>query len=86
VNKYGGKVPNARGVPTEMIQKAIDYGMRKINIDTDGRLAITAAVRKVFVDSPELFDPRKYLGPAREAAKEWIKKEMDAFGSSGKVR
>ncbi len=86
VNKYGGKVPNARGVPTEMIQKAIDYGMRKINIDTDGRLAITAAVRKVFVESPELFDPRKYLGPAREAAKEWIKKEMEAFGSSGKVQ
>jgi fructose-bisphosphate aldolase class II len=83
VNQYGGKVPNAVGVPTAMIQDAIARGMTKINIDTDGRLAITAAVRKVLTDSPEKFDPRDYLGPARTAAQEWIVEEMKAFGSCG---
>lgn len=83
VNKYGGKVPDAVGVPTDMIQKAIELGMRKINIDTDGRLAITAAIRKVFTDTPEKFDPRQYLGPAREAVKVWMIEEMKAFGTAG---
>ncbi len=83
VNKYGGKVPNAVGVPTAMIQDAIKRGMRKVNIDTDGRLAITAAIRKVFVESPEKFDPRNYLGPARESVKTWIIEEMKAFGTAG---
>lgn len=83
VNKYGGKVPNAVGVPTAMIQDAIKRGMRKVNIDTDGRLAITAAIRKVFVEKPEAFDPRQYLGPARESVREWIIAEMKAFGSAG---
>lgn len=83
VNQYGGKVPNAVGVPTEMIQDAIGRGMRKVNIDTDGRLAITAAIRKVFVEKPAEFDPRKYLGPARDAVQEWVAKEMEAFGAAG---
>jgi fructose-bisphosphate aldolase class II len=83
VNKYGGKVPNAVGVPTAMIQDAIKRGMRKVNIDTDGRLAITGAIRKVFVEKPEKFDPRDYLGPAREAVKVWMMEEMKAFGTAG---
>lgn len=83
VNKFGGKVPNAVGVPTAMIQDAIKRGMRKINIDTDGRLAITAAIRKVFAEKPEKFDPRDYLGPAREAVKVWMIEEMKAFGTAG---
>lgn len=83
VNKYGGKVPNAVGVPTNMIQDAIGRGMRKVNIDTDGRLAITAAIRKVFTEKPEAFDPRKYLGPARDSVKAWIVEEMKAFGTAG---
>ncbi len=83
VNKYGGKVPNAVGVPTAMIQDAIKRGMRKVNIDTDGRLAITAAIRKVFIEKPEKFDPRDYLGPARESVKAWIIEEMKAFGTAG---
>jgi fructose-bisphosphate aldolase class II len=83
VNKYGGKVPNAVGVPTAMIQDAIKRGMRKVNIDTDGRLAITAAIRKVFVEKPEKFDPRDYPGPARDSVKAWIIEEMKAFGTAG---
>lgn len=83
VNKYGGKVPDAVGVPTAMIQDAIKRGMRKVNIDTDGRLAITAAIRKVFTEKPEAFDPRKYLGPARDAVRAWMIEEMRAFGSAG---
>jgi fructose-bisphosphate aldolase class II len=83
VNKFGGKVPNAVGVPTAMIQDAISRGMRKVNIDTDGRLAITAAIRRVFHEKPQWFDPRQYLGPAREAVKIWIIEEMKAFGTAG---
>jgi fructose-bisphosphate aldolase class II len=83
VNKYGGKVPNAVGVPTAMIQDAIKRGMRKVNIDTDGRLAITGAIRKVFVEQPNKFDPRDYLGPARAAVKAWMIEEMKAFGTAG---
>jgi fructose-bisphosphate aldolase class II len=83
VNKFGGKVPNAVGVPTAMIQDAIKRGMRKVNIDTDGRLAITGAIRKVFAEKPEKFDPRDYLGPAREAVKVWMMEEMKAFGTAG---
>jgi fructose-bisphosphate aldolase class II len=67
VNKYGGKMPGATGVPMESLKKAIQLGVTKINVDTDGRLAITAAIRKVFAETPEKFDPRDYLGPAREA-------------------
>jgi fructose-bisphosphate aldolase class II len=83
VNRYGGRVPNAVGVPTAMIQDAIKRGMRKVNIDTDGRLAITGAIRKVFVEQPQKFDPRDYLGPAREAVRLWMLEEMKAFGTAG---
>jgi fructose-bisphosphate aldolase class II len=83
VNRYGGKVPNAVGVPTAMIQDAIKRGMRKVNIDTDGRLAITGAVRKVLAEQPQKFDPRDYLGPAREAVRLWMLEEMKAFGTAG---
>jgi fructose-bisphosphate aldolase class II len=66
INKYGGKLDNAVGVPVEQLRKAAKSAVCKINVDSDGRLVMTAAVRKVFVEKPSEFDPRKYLGPARE--------------------
>jgi fructose-bisphosphate aldolase class II len=83
VNKYGGKMPNAMGVPIASIQEAIRRGIQKINVDTDGRLAVTAAIRKVFVEKPGEFDPRKYLGPAREALKVVIASKMRDFWTAG---
>ena len=69
INKYGGKMKETYGVPVEEIQRGIKHGVRKINVDTDNRLAITGAIRKVFAETPEKFDPRDYLKPAREAMK-----------------
>ena len=69
INQYGGKIRQTWGVPVEEIQRGIKHGVRKINVDTDNRLAITGAIRKVFAESPEKFDPRDYLKPAREAMK-----------------
>lgn len=83
VNKYGGKLPGARGVPMESLKEAIKLGITKINVDTDGRLAVTAAIRKVFVETPEKFDPRDYLGPAREKLTELIASKMTDFGTAG---
>ena len=83
VNRYGGKMPHAMGVPIPQIQEGIQRGIRKINVDTDGRIAVTGAIRKVFIESPEAFDPRKYLGPAREALAEVIKGKMIDFGTAG---
>ena len=83
VNKYGGKVPGAMGVPIPMIQESITLGVRKINIDTDGRLAFTAALRKYFVEHPEVFDQRKYLGAGRDAIQKWVGDKMKDFGSAG---
>ena len=83
VNQYGGKMPGAMGVPIPSIQEAIQRGIQKINVDTDGRLAVTAAIRKVFTEKPEVFDPRKYLGPAREALAELIASKMKDFGTAG---
>lgn len=83
VNKYGGKMPNAKGVPIESIQEAIKYGVRKINVDTDSRIAITGAIRKVFYEEPDKFDPRDYLKPAREAMTKVVAERMIAFGSAG---
>ena len=83
VNKYGGNMPNARGVPMSAIQSVIPYGVRKVNIDTDGRMAVTAAIRKVFVETPEKFDPRDYLGPARTALTELVAKKMKDLGTAG---
>lgn len=83
VNKYGGKMPGAQGVPIEELQKAVKLGVTKINVDTDGRLAVTAAIRKVFAESPEKFDPRDYLGPARDTLAKLIASKMTAFGTNG---
>jgi fructose-bisphosphate aldolase class II len=83
--KYGAQLEGARGIPEEHIQKAISLGVAKINIDTDLRLAFTAAVREVLANSPKEFDPRKILGPAKDAMKEVVKGKMRLFGSSGKA-
>jgi fructose-bisphosphate aldolase, class II len=83
VNKYGGKIPGAMGVPISAIQESIKLGMQKINVDTDGRLAVTAAIRKVFTEKPAEFDPRKYLGPARDALQKCIASKMRDFGTAG---
>ncbi|MBR3374286.1 MAG: class II fructose-1,6-bisphosphate aldolase, partial [Firmicutes bacterium] len=66
-NEYGGQIPGAQGVPEEMIREATKYGICKVNIDTDLRLAMTAEIRRFLIESPSEFDPRKYLGPARDA-------------------
>jgi fructose-bisphosphate aldolase class II len=83
INKYGGKLKPTWGVPVEEIQLGIKHGVRKINVDTDNRLAITGAIRKVFAESPEKFDPRDYLKPAREAMKKVCIDRMIAFGQAG---
>ena len=83
VNKYGGKMPGAQGVPMDELKKAIRLGVSKINVDTDGRLAVTAAIRKVFFETPEKFDPRDYLGPARDTLAKLITQKMKDFGTAG---
>jgi len=84
-NKYGGKLPGAQGVPEEMISRAVKTGVCKVNIDTDLRLAMTAAIRKVFWENPAEFDPRKYLGPARDAIKGMVKRKLHVLGCNGKA-
>jgi fructose-bisphosphate aldolase class II len=83
INEYGGKLKPTWGVPVEEIQLGIRNGVRKINVDTDNRLAITGAIRKVFVDTPEKFDPRDYLKPARDAMKKVVAQRMTQFGQAG---
>lgn len=84
-NKYGGNIPGAQGVPEDMIQEAVKHGVCKVNIDTDIRLAMTAEVRKFLVENPEVFDPRKYLGPARDAVKVMVSHKIrDVLGASNK--
>lgn len=83
INKYGGKIPQTYGVPVEEIQRGIRHGVRKVNVDTDNRLAITGAIRQVFHESPEKFDPRDYLKPARAAMKQVCMDRMAAFGQAG---
>jgi fructose-bisphosphate aldolase class II len=85
INKYGGKMPNAMGVPEEALTKAGKLGVAKINIDTDLRLALTAAIRKVFAEKPSEFDPRKYLGPGRDAVKAVVAKKVEILGCAGKA-
>jgi len=82
INKYGGSIKPTFGVPVEEIQLGIRHGVRKINVDTDNRLAMTGAIRKVFWEKPEEFDPRSYLKPARAAMKEVVKARMLAFGQA----
>ena len=85
-NTYGGDIPGAKGVPDEMLVEACKSGVSKINVDTDLRLALTGGIRKVFVEEPGAFDPRKYLTPARELIKETVKhKIVNVFGSSDKI-
>jgi len=83
INKFGGKIKQTWGVPVEEIQRGIKSGVRKINVDTDCRLAITGAIRKVLFEGPEKFDPRDYLKPARTAMKEVCVARMVAFGQAG---
>jgi len=83
INKYGGKIKQTWGVPVEEIQRGIKSGVRKINVDTDNRLAMTAAIRKVLMESPDKFDPRDYLKPARSAMKKVCVDRMVAFGQAG---
>jgi fructose-bisphosphate aldolase class II len=83
INQYGGSLKPTWGVPVEEIQLGIRNGVRKINVDTDNRLAITGAIRKVFIETPEKFDPRDYLKPAREAMKKVVAQRMTQFGQAG---
>lgn len=83
INKYGGKIKQTWGVPLEEIKEGIRHGVRKINVDTDNRLAITGAIRKVFMENPDKFDPRDYLKPAREAMQKVVEERMIAFGQAG---
>jgi len=83
LRKYGGQMKQTWGVPVAEIQKGIKHGVRKINVDTDCRIAITAAIRKVLNQTPEKFDPRDYLKPAREAMKQVCIARMTAFGQAG---
>lgn len=82
INKYGGKMPNAKGVPLAQIQSVIPFGVAKVNVDTDGRITMTGAIRKVFIEQPEKFDPRDYLKPAREALAKMITERMRAFSTA----
>ncbi len=83
--KYGAKLPGASGVPDDAIKRAIGLGVAKINIDTDIRLAMTAALRQVLAEHPEEFDPRKIMGPAEDALRAVAKGKMRLFGSSGRA-
>ncbi|HEX8339374.1 MAG TPA: class II fructose-bisphosphate aldolase, partial [Tepidisphaeraceae bacterium] len=86
VNKYGGAMPNAKGVPEEQINMAVTkYGVCKVNIDTDLRLAMTAKIREVFATKASEFDPRNYLGPAREAIIGMVRRKLHMLNSAGKA-
>jgi fructose-bisphosphate aldolase class II len=86
INRYGGNMPNAMGVPEDQIHLAVTkYGVCKVNIDTDLRLALTAKIREVFATKPAEFDPRKYLGPGREAMIGMVKRKLHVLNSAGKA-
>jgi len=86
INKYGGKLENTAGISEDQLRRAAKSAVCKINIDSDGRLAVTAAIRKVFYEKPNEFDPRKYLGPARDSLKELYKhKIINVLGSNDKA-
>jgi len=86
INKYGGNLPDAVGIPEEQLRKAAKSAVCKINIDSDSRLAFTAAVRKVFAEKPAEFDPRKYCGPARDLMTELYKHKIkEVLGSDNKL-
>jgi fructose-bisphosphate aldolase class II len=85
IRQFGGDMKETYGVPVEEIQEGIKHGVRKINIDTDIRLAMTGAIRRFFIENPTKFDPREYLKPAREAAKGICKSRFIAFGCEGQA-
>jgi fructose-bisphosphate aldolase class II len=86
VNEYGGDMPNAKGVPEDQIHMAVTkYGVCKVNIDTDLRLALTAKIREVFAKDPAEFDPRKYLGPGRDAIVSMVRRKLHMLNSAGKA-
>ncbi|MCH7671801.1 MAG: fructose-bisphosphate aldolase class II [Proteobacteria bacterium] len=85
INEFGGEIPETYGVPLEEIQEGIKHGVRKINIDTDLRLASTGAVRKFLAENPSEFDPRKFLIPTMVAMKAIVKERMEAFGCAGQI-
>ncbi|MES2894761.1 fructose-bisphosphate aldolase class II [Phenylobacterium sp. LH3H17] len=85
INKYGGEMPQTWGVPVEEIQRGIKHGVRKINIDTDNRMAMTGAIRKIFAEHPGEFDPRKYLKPAMDAMRAVCRQRMEEFGAAGQA-
>jgi fructose-bisphosphate aldolase class II len=86
INKYGGDMPDAIGIPEDMLRKAAASAVCKINIDSDLRLAMTATIREHFVEHPSDFDPRQYLKPAREAIKQMVKRKItNVLGNSGKA-
>jgi fructose-bisphosphate aldolase class II len=85
INQYGGKMPQTWGVPVAEIQRGIKHGVRKINIDTDNRMAMTGQIRKVLSESPGEFDPRKYLKPAMEAMAKLCKRRLEEFNTAGQA-
>ena len=85
INQYGGKMPNAMGVPEQAISEAVKMAICKVNIDTDLRMALTAKIRQVFAEKPAEFDPRMYLGPGREAIREMVKHKLHVLGCAGKA-
>lgn len=85
INKYGGQMPDAMGVPEDAISKAAKMGVCKVNIDTDLRMALTAKIRQVFCEKPGEFDPRKYLGPGRDAIKDMVVHKLEVLGCAGKA-
>ncbi len=84
INKFGGQMKPTWGVPVEEIQRGIKHGVRKINIDTDNRMAMTGQIRKVLTENPSEFDPRKYLKPAMEAMTKLCKQRFEEFNTAGK--
>jgi fructose-bisphosphate aldolase class II len=86
VNEFGGDLAGARGVNEATISEAVKYGVSKVNIDTDLRLVMTAMIRKIFVENPKEFDPRKYLGPARDEIQKMVEHKIHVLNSAGKIR
>ena len=85
INRYGGEMPNARGVPEEAVTRGAEMGVCKVNIDTDIRLAMTAKIREVFATKPDEFDPRNYLGPARQAITAMVRHKLHVLKAAGKA-
>lgn len=85
INKYGGKMPNAKGVPESAVTRGAGMGVCKVNIDTDIRLAMTAKIREVYATKPDEFDPRNYLGPARTAIAEMVRHKLHVLNAAGKA-